>query len=283
MRVRFTSLLIALAMLLSSAAAAGERGLLWRIQPPQGAPSYLFGTIHTHDERVTGFSPRLVEAIGAVDVFMPEAMPPDTPARIFMIQGTLKDLLAPQEVEVLLTLADRYALRESVALHMKPWMLAVLLAQPAVSGMPPQDLLLKEIAQVRGRQVEALESSEAHFTAMDGLEMADQLALLRAAMQQSQEEKAQAFETLVNAYLTRDMENIAMLDAQLSAAGLPAGLWPKMRKLLIDDRNARMAERLLEKMPQATLFVAVGAAHLPGPGGLIARLRSAGYRVEAVE
>jgi hypothetical protein len=271
-------------LLLALPAIAGERGLLWKVQPAQGAPSYLFGTIHTHDARVTNFSPQLLKAIDSTEVFMPEAMPPADSTMMFMVRGTtLKDLLSPQETEVLLRLADAYALRDSIALRMKPWLLAVVLAQPSASGLLSQDLQLMEIANSKGKTVDALEQPEAHFGAMDSLEMSEQLALLRAAMKQSQEEKERDFETLIKAYLTRDVENIAALDEKLSGGGLPPGLWPKIRKMLIEERNARMAERLVARMRQNSLFVAVGAAHLPGTDGLVARLRAAGFRVEVVE
>jgi uncharacterized protein YbaP (TraB family) len=279
----FSRLLLLLVLLLALPVIAGERGLLWKVQPAQGAPSYLFGTIHTHDARVTNFSPQLLKAIDSAEVFMPEAMPPADPAMMFMARGTLKDLLSPQETEVLLRLADAYALRDSIALRMKPWLLAVVLAQPSASGLLFQDLQLMEIANGKGKTVEALEQPEAHFGAMDSLEMSEQLALLRATMKQSQEEKEQDFETLIKAYLTRDVENIAALDEKLSSSGLPSGLWPKIRKMLIEERNARMAERLVARMQQNSAFVAVGAAHLPGTDGLVARLRAAGFKVEAVE
>jgi uncharacterized protein YbaP (TraB family) len=36
-------------------------------------------------------------------------------------------------------------------------------------------------------------------------------------------------------------------------------------------------------MKKSRVFVAVGAAHLPGKGGLIDRLRKAGYRLSAIQ
>jgi uncharacterized protein YbaP (TraB family) len=52
-----------------------------------------------------------------------------------------------------------------------------------------------------------------------------------------------------------------------------------MRAILIDRRNALMAERIIERMDEGKLFVAVGAAHLPGEQGIVRRLRAAGYRL----
>jgi uncharacterized protein YbaP (TraB family) len=53
--------------------------------------------------------------------------------------------------------------------------------------------------------------------------------------------------------------------------------------MLIEERNARMAERLVTRMQQKSVFVAVGADHLLGMDGLVARLCAAGFKVEALE
>ncbi len=272
-------------LVLALPAVAGDlgAGLLWRVESSQGKVGYLFGTMHSHDERVTTFSPALENAVAQCEVFMPELVAPGGPAMLFMPQGTLRDLLTAQELELLLQQADAYAMRESIALRMKPWLLAVMLARPDASGLPTQDELLVELATRNGREIESLEDAGLHFAAMDALAMTDQLALLRATLAQTQEEKQVAFDAVLDTYLTRQTEQIAAVDERLSGEGLPPGLWARVRTLLIEDRNARMAERMIKRMQQTSVFVAVGASHLPGTQGLITRLRAAGYRVEAVE
>ena len=44
-----------------------------------------------------------------------------------------------------------------------------------------------------------------------------------------------------------------------------------------------MAERLEPLLNQGRLFVAVGALHLPGEGGVLNLLAQRGYRITAVE
>jgi hypothetical protein len=43
-----------------------------------------------------------------------------------------------------------------------------------------------------------------------------------------------------------------------------------------------MAGSMIKYMSGETLFTAIGAAHLPGPDGVIALLRKAGYHVDQV-
>jgi uncharacterized protein YbaP (TraB family) len=49
--------------------------------------------------------------------------------------------------------------------------------------------------------------------------------------------------------------------------------------LLLIGRNETMAERSAPLLAKGGAFIAVGALHLPGKGGLIARFRALGYRV----
>jgi uncharacterized protein YbaP (TraB family) len=56
----------------------------------------------------------------------------------------------------------------------------------------------------------------------------------------------------------------------------------RARLCLLEDRNARWIGPLETAFQDGASFVAVGAIHLVGPQGLIARLRGDGYRIEAV-
>ncbi|MBU3736411.1 MAG: TraB/GumN family protein, partial [Methylobacterium sp.] len=107
----------------------------------------------------------------------------------------------------------------------------------------------------------------------------DQGALLRAVLARPEDKRELAYEALLGVYLTGDSARILETDEKLSARDLPPGLWDKMRAILIDRRNALMATRIIERMGEGKLFVAVGAAHLPGEQGIVRRLRAAGYRL----
>lgn len=283
-RVRFVSAVFFLLLSIQAAMAAGiERGLLWQIESPQGGRSYLFGTIHTDDARVTNFSPKIVNALASADAFMLEALPPRDSSVLLMPAGTLRDLLRPEEVEEVLRQADARSMQGGIVLRMKPWLLALVIAQPYPASPFSQDMQLFAIAGAKGKEVVALESADGHFGALDSLGMPEQIVLLRGVLSLSQDEKEQAYKTLVQVYMSGDTERIAALDEELSSKGLPPALWEKMRKILIDQRNANMVAVILERIGKETAFVAVGAAHLPGDDGLVARLRKAGYKLNAIE
>lgn len=270
-------------MLLLSAPALAQ-GLFWKIEPPQGgAPSYLFGTIHTDDARVTAFSPAVEKAIQSVETFMLEALPPRDTQVLMMSQGSLQDWLTQEELAEVKRLAAVHGLQDSLAFGMKPWLLAVILAQPRSPSPFFQDMLLFSLAASRGKTIQALESGAEHFTALDELRMEEQLLLLRLSLAQTQEAKEQGFEQLLAAYLSRDAERILAVNEAVSSEGMDSTLWQKVRQALLERRNVLMAERVQAALKQGPVFVAVGAAHLAGKDGLLNRLRSAGYRLTALD
>lgn len=278
---RFLALLALL--LVAAYAHAAERGLLWRIEAPSGgAPSYLLGTIHTDDARVNDFSPQLTQALQQTDNFMMEVLPPRDLSIIYMPQGTLGDQLTPAELEQVRQLADEHAIQEDMAMRMKPWLLATIFALPHPQSPFTMDVQLYALAANGGKKILGLERAEEHFGALDSLSEADQLTLLRLTLKQTPQEKERDFEDVLQAYLGRDADRIAAVDDK-RLDGMPQELWQRMKTVLLDQRNERMADRIITQLQAAPAFIAVGAAHLAGPEGLVARLRKAGYKLTPLE
>lgn len=280
---RPASLMLWIALWLAIAGAmAGERGLLWKIEAPDTPPSYLFGTIHTDDARVTDFSPQVRAALREAAGFMMETLPPRDLSAIFMTDS-LAGLLQQHELARLRELAQQYALGEEKVLRMKPWLLAIVFSLPRLQSPFAQDYLLMNMAYDHGLQLYSLEETAEHLGALDDLPMPQQLELLRAALVQPQMKKEEAYERVVQAYLSRELEQILKVEDELALDRVSAKLWASVKSRLLDRRNAVMAERIAAQVRQGPVFVAVGAAHLPGEKGLINLLRRAGFSVQAVE
>jgi uncharacterized protein YbaP (TraB family) len=86
----------------------------------------------------------------------------------------------------------------------------------------------------------------------------------------------------MSVYLAGDSNKVAALDEKITGGMLPPALWAKMRARLLDERNIVMAQRIVEEANSKSVFVAVGASHLAGKGGLIARLKEAGYKLSPI-
>ncbi len=263
--------------------AFAEQGLFWKAESKTSHPIYLFGSIHTDDNRVTDFSPSVLAALKSVDAFMMEADAPHDP-RILQSQDTdLKTSLSPKELEQFYALADFHVMHRDVALHTKPWLLAVVFDSPRPLTPYAQDNLLMRLAEDNGKEVQGIESAAEHFAVMDSLTLDEQLAFLRQVLKRSHQAKVRDYERLIKAYLNGDANKLAALNAQTTGSMLPTPLWQKVRVKLLDERNAVMAQRVLAKAQDKSLFVVVGASHLAGPSGLIAALKQAGYTLSVVK
>ncbi len=266
-------------LLLSQQAGAAEKGLFWQLESPSGQVSYLFGTMHTDDNRVTNFSPSVIQALKNVDTFMLEVADAPPASLLQLPQGNLKQYLSETELEQVARLADMHVMPMEMVLRMKPWLLAVLFDLPKPQTPFAQDLLLKAKAEELDKRVLGLESPQEHFGVMDNLTTEEQLQMLRAVLKRSQKQKENDFERLMKAYLAGDSEQVANMDDAMTQGVLPAALWQRMRVKLLDERNVLMAERSLEQAKQGRIFIAVGAAHLAGKDGLIQAFRQAGFRL----
>ena len=261
----------------SPASLAADQGLLWQVQSPQGKVSYLLGTIHADDTRVTEFSPKLLEAFAQTEMFMMETLPPKNPSVFLMQQGTISELLTEQEFDQVRELADFHSMHIEAAMKMKPWLLAVIFDLPKPKSMYSMDELLMAKAEEQSKAVLGLESTQAHFSVLDNMTMEDQLLMLRAVLKRQPEDKLRDYEALLSTYLSEDLDKISRLDDVITGGMLPKALWEKMRIKLIDERNEGMAKGMLAHANDKSVFVAVGASHLAGENGLINRLRQAGY------
>ncbi|HYN54911.1 MAG TPA: TraB/GumN family protein [Methylotenera sp.] len=275
--------LIAFGFLVSiSSTVLAEQGLFWKVDSPAGKTSYLFGTIHTDDNRVTNFSPAVTNALQSVDAFMMETLAPNDPSIFMMPDGDLKSMLTEKELDQVYALAEFHVMHRDAATHMKPWLLAVVFDSPKPLTPFAQDNLLMTMSEDLGKEVIGIEDTQEHFGVMDSFSRDEQLTMLRAVLKRSQQTKERDYERLMSAYLAGNSDKVAELDEKITGGMLPPALWEKMRGKLLDERNMVMAQRISEEAKAKNVFVAVGASHLAGKGGLIARLKEAGYKLTPV-
>lgn len=276
------SFLIACLVLFSSLADAGDQGLLWQVQSPEGKVSYLLGTIHADDTRVTDFSPSLLDAFSKTEVFMMESLPPRNPSIFLMKSGNVAELLTEKEFDQVRELADFHSMHIEAAMKMKPWLLAVIFDLPKPKSMYSMDELLMAKAEEQNKIVLGLESTQAHFSVLDSISQDEQMVMLKAVLNRTQDEKLRDYEALVSTYQSGDLDKIASLDDSITGQMLPQALWEKMRIKLIDERNQGMANGMIAQAKDKSVFVAMGASHLAGKDGVINRLRQAGYELVPV-
>jgi uncharacterized protein YbaP (TraB family) len=283
-------LLLSLLLLPLGVGAAGARfdsGLLFRIQSASSTPpSYLYGTMHSEDPRVVSLPEPVSSALSGASVFVLEVVPDERAMAASAVamrygDGTLLADVLP--VELYARIIDALALRgipEAVVSGFKPWAVLTLLNAPEAETGEFLDMKLYRRAVAAEIPVRGLESMAEQVSALDTLSTDDQVALLRETLR-TQAQLPEMFEALTEAYLQRDLRGLLELNDGFLRQADPA-LIARFETALIHDRNARMEKRVLPMLAEGGHFIAVGALHLPGEGGLLERLSRRGLRIERV-
>lgn len=259
-------------------------GLLWKVERPGAPPSYLFGTMHSEDARVTRLPAPVRAALDRARSFTMEMLlEPEASAvlasAMFLGDGQdLRGILGDELFDKTADALERYGMPRQIAMALKPWAATVMLSMPKPTTGRFLDKALYETALAQGKPAYGLESVDEQVAVFEGLPLADQVTLLEAAMEDS---PAHRIEELTRAYLARDLAAMMALNDQ-SSAQLDPALSEKVMRRLLDDRNLRMVERMEARLREGNAFIAVGALHLPGEKGVLRLLEGRGYRVTVV-
>lgn len=268
----------------STEAAAVQGDMLWRVSRGGPAPSYLLGTIHSADPRAVRLKPAVRRALESCERFVMEM---DSAALLALSTGMMmtdgKDLeavLGRNLYERVVAALSDYGFPEMVVGKMKPWVAMALLSMPKPSVAPVLDMVLYQRARAGGKPTAGLETAQEQLAVFEGLSMADQIALLKMTVDQLPALPG-LFDQLIRAYAADDLQRVAELASGYAHQGGTAAV-KRFVLRLNDDRNRRMAVRMIPYLQQGNSFIAVGALHLAGPAGLIDLLRARGYDVAPV-
>lgn len=272
-----------LLLLFTLTAAATEKGLLWKIEHPGVDPSYLFATMHSGDTRVITLPEVVEQALTKAQSFtmemvLDESVMLSMGRRMILTDGsTLSDMLESTLYRQVVAAMEQRGMPEQVVAVLKPWAVFMTLSMPPEQNGTFLDLKLYQEALAGGKAVYGLESMEEQLAVFDEMPRDDQVSLLRELMQQYGDYEA-ILDEMTDVYLSRDLDALVLLSDK-SMKGMEKGLQDRVMGRLIDERNLKMAERMLPRLIEGNAFIAVGALHLPGERGLIALLREGGYQL----
>ena len=274
-----------------------SHGLLWRIERDELAPSYLFGTIHSTDDDATAVARRAAALAGKGQVVATELGGPFDPvdrgalaAKLFAAAverdaDTFQPDLAGAAGASVETLLAAHGVPKELAHHLKLWFLAASVEAPLCEQareqamLPEVDEIIAEAGAAAKIPVIGLETADEQLTALAAAPPSLSAALLKTAARLPGLDD-DAYATLVRLYRDgRPAEMIAVVDALPELTAQERAAERQFDDLLLVGRNATMATRAAPLLAKGGAFVAVGALHLPGKGGLIARFRTLGYRV----
>jgi uncharacterized protein YbaP (TraB family) len=161
-------------------------------------------------------------------------------------------------------------------MRLKPFVIESFLIQKLIEGEAVGiETQLAEMARLQNLPIKSLETVKEQMSIFDSIPYDEQVGDLMRFITE-EDKMRETFSQLVEMYLKEDLSALDKLMNDYYSD-------PKLMKYLLYDRNERWIIRLEEQMEKQTVFIAVGAGHLPGNKGLINLLRQWGYKVTPVK
>ncbi len=278
--------------ILPSFAQENQHTLLWKISGKDLVkPSYLFGTIHMLCREDAVLSDNLLNALQETDEVYLE-LDLDNMFEMLSVLSkmkmkndtTLADLLTPEEYQITKDYFEKNVsmLPFSILETYKPLLASSILMESGI-GCEEQvamESLIMEEAKKKGKQIEGLETMAYQMSVFDSIPyqlQAKELYKGIAGTENKESNSEDEFKKMMRAYKEQDLEQLSNLMLK-SEEGMM-----QYDDMLLYNRNRNWVEKLTGLLHKKSLFIAVGAGHLPGEKGVIELLRKQGYQVSPVQ
>lgn len=263
---------------------------LWEISGPKGA-GWIFGTVHVLPPDTDWQTAAMDGAIREADSLVLEASGLDDEASVAQIfahmgisgrQPTLASRVDPALHPVLDELVNQLKVSPKVLDQMKSWAAALTLSSAMGNELglshgagAERALILRFRSE--NKTIGGLETISEQFGYFDRLPEVEQRMMLNILLRGAQDNR-ETYKKMLAAWMNGDPEGVIDVDKQ----GILAS--PAIREALLDGRNRNWAKQIAAMIDDGQRpFVAVGAAHVAGKGGVPSLLKAAGYRVKRVQ
>lgn len=261
------------------------KSLLWRVSGkglPQ--PSYLYGTMHLTDNRLFNFGDSVYQAIEKSAGLAIEVNPDEMGAyyvnKMFdEVEGSkLREILTDKDFKKYSeALAKKFKKPASeitthdIVTEKNRWLNDYFEKGEMATFV---DAYLYNIGRRQGKWVGGVEDITDQAGLLDDLvDKSDIDFLLAGDSSYIKTASNRMMEHMVELYTNQDLPGIeAMMGAES----------PEYKDALLIKRNVKMARRIDSLTALRTMFIAIGAAHLPGDSGVIQLLQKRGFTVEPV-
>ncbi len=274
-------------------AHAAENPFLWKIEGTR--PSYLFGTIHFPDPRVTTLPDSVETAFRNSQVVYTE-IPLDRATMVaqvskLMLPGdqTLLDIVPPE----LISRTEKYMKGINPALTIEPFtkfkVLALALSLSSLEqqvnnpGKLALDAQLYQRAQQQGKKVAGLETVEEQIAIFDNLNQKEQIKMLKDTLDfidDAKEKGVNIPEQFIAWYTKGDIDAFGNLLMQYVKKDR---FYDTFLQKVLYKRNQLMAERIvkiIQTNPDNSHFFAIGAGHFWGKSAIQNYLAKQGLEIK---
>lgn len=251
-------------------------------------PSYLYGTMHTQDERVFQFKEGVMDAFNHAEIYAME-LNVDSIDQVALLSKLIMD--STHSLKTLLTESEytmvsdffRDSLRQPLFLFekMQPLFTAQMVSLRDLEAQQADalDIYFFKEAKKQKKQTIGLEKTMEQIDAFSAISYELQAKGLVDAVRDYGKEGELDMDAMMKYYVEGNLDKLLEMTTEYDEED------EEMSKIFNDvflvKRNHNMADRAEPFIKKGSTFIAVGAAHLPGEEGIIELLRKKGYKVIA--
>lgn len=259
--------------------------------------SYVMGTHHLAPISILDSLENFKSAINSVDavygevehneVNSPQAQQKMMMAAMAPADSTLSKVFTKEQFDSIDNVVKKYSSGQASLAMLDPMMptlvaqqLTLLINMQIIPGFNPMQLLdtyVQSIGAQAGKEINGFENVDFQINLIFGDPISKQAEDLLETIRKEDKMKDFSFE-LYNAYMAQNIEKIyqSMTDPDFGFQGEDGAK-------MLTNRNENWVNQLKTILPQKSVFVCVGAGHLPGDKGVLNLLREAGYTVTPVK
>lgn len=264
-----------------------QDALLWEISGNGLAqPSYLFGTIHLIPKDSFFLPPATLEKLASASHLVLE-IPLDMNMTSMLASAMGMMMPAGQSLKSLLTDSEYQELTQFMKDSMKTpipfyqMLKPIYVAQQVTASycmegeQESYELYFSEIFQEADKPISGLETIQEQMKFLDDIPLDEQAQQLMESIENPSEACIE-FDKLVSTYRKQNLNHLLKLtegDESLS----------EHTDQLLDARNQKWIPKIVDMMEKETIFIAVGAGHLPGNQGVLNLLQEQGYILQPLK
>jgi hypothetical protein len=249
--------------------------------------SYLYGTMHTQDDRVFQFKDGVMKAFNEAEIYAMELNMDSVDQEALLSKlimdsiYSLKTLLTTNEYKVVSDFF-RDSLGQPLFMFekMQPLFTSQMVALRDLEAQQTDalDIYFFKEAKKQKKQTIGLEKTIEQIDAFSAIPYEMQAKSLVDAVKDYGKEGELDMDTMIKYYVEGNLDKLLEMTTKEEDD-------EEMSKIFNDTflvkRNYNMADRAEPYIKKGSTFIAIGAAHLPGKEGVIKLLRNKGYKVIA--
>lgn len=253
---------------------------------------FVYGTIHVLKPELKWQSPGMIADFDKANQVIFELAPDQLTPQVMQPLLFSKGMFGPEDSLVhyldegtYKQLSDRLkgaGMPDTMISQMKPWFAGMMLAQVAYAkqgftGEIGVEKILSKRAMKNEQQMSGLENAEQQINYFATMPMDEQISFLQISIEDF-DKAGEQINAMLDAWIKGDVDLLAELLNE-SMESIP-GVYDR----LIIQRNKNWVTQIKGLMQESGIFfMAVGAGHMSGDGGIITLLKKAGYEVRRVE